>query len=97
MAAPNSNAYRLLTCLQAYAPDGDAQQICTDMLHDMEHLKESDEMIELGLVGAIYDGLRYGNWPWVLRNKKNGDAWQPQSKSSNTPRHRVRKSSTPTP
>lgn len=33
-------------------------QILKDRAHDQERILQS-------FVGSLYDGLRYGNWPWT--------------------------------
>lgn len=57
----------LLAILQEYAPDGTAQQKCTEMVHEMQDAGESDDKITEALASSIVDGLRHGNWPWVTR------------------------------
>lgn len=60
-----NNKYTLLGLLQSYAPNGPAQQHCTNMVHAAERDGASDMDVEKMLVNAISDGLTHGNWPWV--------------------------------
>lgn len=58
-------AYTLLGVLLDHAPDRGAQEIVTSIYHDMQCDHVTPRDMEVQLVGAIYDGLRYGNWPWA--------------------------------
>lgn len=53
----------LLTAFNLCAPSGDVQNTMVKYIHDMERdeprLKARIRMI----VGSLYDGLAYGNWP----------------------------------
>lgn len=60
-----SNGYALLGVLQAYAPNGPAQQLCTNMVHKAQADGASDKEVEQMLANAISDGLTHGNWPWA--------------------------------
>lgn len=54
----------LLGVLQAAAPNGDAQQICTQLVQDMQRDGvELHQQIRV-LAGEVYNGLTTGNWPW---------------------------------
>lgn len=59
-----NNAYILLGVLQSHAPTGSAQAACAELYHRAYAAGAPQEMVELTMVGAISDGLRYGNWPW---------------------------------
>jgi hypothetical protein len=58
----DSPEYKLLTVLQHYAPTGKDQQIVSDMMHGIP-LEDQAR----ALAGMIFDGLAYGNWPWIER------------------------------
>lgn len=66
-----SNGYALLGILQSYAPNGPAQQHCTNMVHRAEADGASDLDIEKMLASALSDGLNHGNWPWTSRTASN--------------------------
>jgi hypothetical protein len=57
-----------LACLQSHAPDNVAQEQCAKMLHDIQEDGCTPHQIELLMVGALWDGLCYGNWPWSGRS-----------------------------
>jgi hypothetical protein len=66
----NENTNKLLGILQSHAPTGAAQQECSELYWDLQKNNETIEAVELGLVHALLDGLRYGNWPWTkVRNE----------------------------
>jgi hypothetical protein len=56
------NAYTLLRMLQGYAPNGAAQQKCSEMYN--EAIADGPKAAMLTMLGALSDGLKYGNWPW---------------------------------
>lgn len=56
-----TNAQHLLVVLQSHAPNASAQQLCTTI-----HNRTPSRERERTLAFALIDGLRYGNWPWVL-------------------------------
>lgn len=58
-------AYELLTLLQAYAPNGEAQDICSRMYNSLIKSGMAWYMIVSTMLGSLSDGLRYGNWPWT--------------------------------
>lgn len=62
-----SKAYRLLGLLQEYAPNAGAQQDCTNMYNSAIEDGADEKELEILLVGAIGDGLKYGNWPWAKK------------------------------
>lgn len=66
----SSRVYTLLGLLQSYAPNGSAQSACADLYHSAHTAGATPKEIELTLVGAINDGLRYGNWPWNMKTEK---------------------------
>lgn len=59
-------AYQLLGILQKYAPNGPAQHQCANWFTDMQADKVPAKEMVKQLSGCINDGLRSGNWPWVL-------------------------------
>jgi len=62
-----TKAYRLLGILQEYAPDQDAQVICTTIFHRMRADGLTERDLEKQLVTALSDGLHHGNWPWIVQ------------------------------
>jgi len=58
-------AYELLGILQYYAPNTEAQRICTELYNGTP--QESQVKI---LINALADGTNYGNWPWVIAGLK---------------------------
>jgi len=73
MSASFTKAYKLLGVLQDYAPNQEARILCSKMLNEMRADKLPEPQVEERLVDAISDGLKYGNWPWVDVNKKEGN------------------------
>lgn len=74
MVAQERITTELLGILQAYAPTGTDQALCTELLN-MAATHGADERDQhLLLAGALCDGLRYGNWPWTIENPKR-DSW----------------------
>lgn len=53
----------LYNVLASYAPNEQSRDACLSLKH-IGGL--SDDYIVRGLISAIYDGLAYGNWPWVI-------------------------------
>ncbi len=60
-----SRESRLLGILQEHAPNSDAQQKCTELVQRMQRDQMPGFKIEEALAGALLDGLRNGNWPWI--------------------------------
>lgn len=60
----NRHVQDQLGLLQLFAPDGVAQQICSEMVNEMQRdgMPPSEQMRVLA--GCIYDGLSHGTWPW---------------------------------
>jgi len=57
-----SIGYTLMTILTQIAPDQDARDAVTMyFLRYKGPCKEQDQ----AMAAALYDGLAYGNWPWV--------------------------------
>lgn len=57
----------LLAILQDYAPNGPAQQKCTELLWSLQKTWGANyDKINEHLAGALIDGLRHGNWPWLM-------------------------------
>lgn len=55
-------AYKLLGILQDLAPDQESQRLCTKYYEAFENdQRDQDEK----MAAALYDGLAYGNWPWI--------------------------------
>lgn len=60
-----TRAYRLLSFLQKeYAPTSREVMALTKLYNDMKADNLTDRLIEMSLVGALYDGLTNGNWFW---------------------------------
>ena len=60
--------YDMLTILLKLAPNREAQETVTNGYHELYRNDESDSRIMLIMAGWIVDGIRYGNWPWVVAN-----------------------------
>lgn len=59
------HATSLLAILQDYAPNGPAQQKCTELLWSLQETWGANyDKINECMTGALIDGLRHGNWPW---------------------------------
>ena len=56
----NEKMQHILAVLQEYAPTGTWQQRCADL-----GTEDTPEEQLKRLVGTLYDGLAYGNWPWT--------------------------------
>ncbi len=67
--ASQSRAYRLLGILKEHAPNGAAQEACTNLYHKVSMDGGSDLDLEKAMAGALTDGLNYGNWPWNMPPK----------------------------
>lgn len=61
--------YHLLTVLQSYAQTGTDREFCTAQVNQLAAEGVSYRGQQLALVYAISDGLRHGNWPWVVRDR----------------------------
>jgi hypothetical protein len=59
----------LLTAANYCSPNGKVQREFVNILHRMEREGEEFQVIMRNLVGALYDGLAYGNWPEKGRNQ----------------------------
>lgn len=62
MGDGQSVAYKLLGILHHIAPDGEAQNVCTQIFNSYQSGPEQDKAMCL----ALADGYLYGNWPWVI-------------------------------
>lgn len=59
--------YELLT---SYATNQQQRDIVATYLKELRKAYgHNDSLIEKALLGAIFEGLYYGNWIWVLRGK----------------------------
>jgi hypothetical protein len=54
----------LLVFLQRYAPNGDAQFKCAELVHEAQKHGATDHEVVVMLVDTLSDGLHHGNWPW---------------------------------
>lgn len=69
---------KLVEVLQSHAPDDDAAETVNHMVERARVDGARDEDIELMLVDALADGLRAGNWPWLVgpvREATADEAW----------------------
>lgn len=55
----------ILQALIAYAPNAEAQSRVSEMYGQAVFDGANDNELDKMLSGALSDGLRYGNWPWV--------------------------------
>lgn len=62
----NRHAYAMLAILQGYAPNLSAQERCSKFLNRMITDGLSGDEVLKQLSGVLNDGLRTGNWPWVV-------------------------------
>lgn len=53
--------------LQSYAPTP-KDMLLVDRFTSKIDTNDAERL--LGLVGALYDGLSFGNWPWTAQEKK---------------------------
>lgn len=65
MSRALSTSYRLLSVLQDYAPNGQAQEVCSQMYNKAIDDAASKEELDSMLATMLSDGLNHGNWPWV--------------------------------
>lgn len=67
----------LLGILQHYAPTSIEQQLCSEMVWDMQK-DGADDRMQIGtLAMAIHDGLHFGNWPWTVYRQPQPDGSAP--------------------
>jgi hypothetical protein len=59
----NENAYALLGILQKYAPNGSAQQRCSEVYNSLQAQGAYDNELEKALVVLLLNGLE-GDWFW---------------------------------
>jgi len=60
----NERIVHLLEVLQSYAPPtAEGERM---VAHFASRHQTTDEERILELVGTLYDGVAYGNWPWVI-------------------------------
>lgn len=65
-------SYRLLGILRGYAPNGPAQQACSDFYGILQENGIGGRELELHLVNALQDGLAHGNWLWDVPSGPHG-------------------------
>ena len=58
---------RVVSTLVELAPDGPAQEKIVDLYRELrrEYGIGNNHQVLKALVGILYDGLAYGNWPWL--------------------------------
>lgn len=74
MTGHEDRKQQLIGMLLHYAPTGKEQQQVSHLSNMIEievkletdNRHEAERLIERTLVGMLYDGLQYGNWPWTL-------------------------------
>lgn len=54
----------VLALLQGYAPNGAAQQACSDMYNQMQADGLNEREVSRRMVSALHEGLSYDLWPW---------------------------------
>jgi hypothetical protein len=59
-------AHTMLGVLQAYAPDGPSQVRVAEYYKSMIAEGATGRDMMIALTGMLNDGLRTGNWPWVI-------------------------------
>lgn len=64
----SKNAYAILGILQDLAPNAEAQEKCAEVFREAER-DFTDKGLLTYMTGLLYDGLRYGNYPWVVINE----------------------------
>lgn len=57
---------RLLSALKYYAPDNRAKWVCSRMVNNAFKEGCTRDEVAIMLSGSITDGLRHGNWPWII-------------------------------
>lgn len=57
-------AHDILVILIRCAPNGAAQEKCSQLYNEASKHAESNFDVLKTMVGALQDGLKYGNWPW---------------------------------
>jgi hypothetical protein len=66
-----TKAIRLYNILSEYAPSQKERDVVTRFYqgvlrtHAASKIEIYSREVEIALTSAIYDGLVYGNWPWV--------------------------------
>lgn len=61
-----SREYQLLTLLQDYAPDAEAQQKCSEIYWELQKDNGYESpKTERALIGILHDGVAHANWPWT--------------------------------
>lgn len=66
----NDNHQKLVNLIKSHAPDLESQKLVFSRYQEMHREFTNDHELELRLAGMLYDGLAYGNWPWLLTAKK---------------------------
>lgn len=65
------NIDHLVEVLFSYAPDEAAKYKCTQMIKAAQDDGHPSNTLVLILASSIADGLRYGNWPWVMIGRRS--------------------------
>lgn len=61
----------LAEVLKCYAPSEAERDAIDYLVADMRRVQETTDGIARSLAGYLYDGLAYGNWPWVVAKMKS--------------------------
>lgn len=56
---------KILSILQSFAPTGKEQETCSELYRRLDKELSCDQNMLRRLTGILYDGLAYGNWPWI--------------------------------
>jgi hypothetical protein len=72
MTTSEGNTAVLLSVLWSYATNDEDRMMCHRMVARMKAEGETADKIVETLAGSIVDGLRFGNWPWVVA-RMSGD------------------------
>jgi len=60
------NKEHLQRVLESHAQSEDQRRTVAKLIQNAEVHGATSEAVELMLCGLIADGLRYGNWPWLV-------------------------------
>ncbi len=66
------NSSIILGILLGHAPTGEAQELMTKKYNEIynqvlkDYETDQHRQFERIVVGMLYDGLKYGNWPWTV-------------------------------
>ena len=66
MTSNKARIAHLIVVLDSYAPEtAEAKKMIDEIVNRNDrHVTDAERILEL--VGTLYDGVAYGNWPWVV-------------------------------